>query len=92
MPLPPQTRHLINQNSVEHIKDEASIINIARRVHQKEALFALQKRGIAFGLDVIEDEEALFAQKLFTRPIWPPILKRRLLAFSSFHSKILAIS
>ncbi|MDO4665050.1 MAG: D-glycerate dehydrogenase [Actinomycetaceae bacterium] len=58
-PLTPQTRHLINADSLAAMKDSAFLINTARGacVDEKALVFALENGIIAgAGLDVYEDE------------------------------------
>ncbi|EFJ43869.1 hypothetical protein VOLCADRAFT_65549, partial [Volvox carteri f. nagariensis] len=62
-PLLPSTRHLINRETVQHMKPGAMLINVSRGgLIESEALFdALESGQIgALGLDVYENEGGLF--------------------------------
>ena len=62
VPYMPQTHHLINMESIEHVKRGAILINTARgALVQTDALLYGLKAGIlsGVGLDVLEEENAL---------------------------------
>ncbi len=62
-PLRPETRHLINKESLHLIKPGAMLINTSRGglIDTKAAIDALQSGQLAYlGIDVYEQEESLF--------------------------------
>lgn len=62
-PLLPQTHHLINADSLQHLKQGAMLINTSRGgLIDTRAVIDAIKSGIVgyFGADVYEEEEALF--------------------------------
>jgi D-lactate dehydrogenase len=64
-PLTPETRYIINKNSIEKMKDGVMIINTGRGalIDTKAVIDGLKKRKIGYlGLDVYEQEENLFFQ------------------------------
>lgn len=71
-PLTPQTHHLIDARAVDRMKPGVMLINTSRgRVVDTQALVAGLKSGRigAVGLDVYEEEEALFFRDLSDRVI-----------------------
>ena len=66
-PLTPETHHIINDNSVENMKDGVMIINTSRGalIDTKSVIRGLKRQKIAYlGIDVYEQEESLFFQDL----------------------------
>jgi len=66
-PLTPQTEHLINQDTLKQTKPGVMIINTGRgRLIETAAMIQSLKNGQvgALGIDVYEEEEALFFQDL----------------------------
>jgi D-lactate dehydrogenase len=66
-PLTPETRHMINAESISHFQPGAALINTSRGalVETKAVIRALKKKKIGFlGIDVYEQEEHLFFKDL----------------------------
>ena len=66
-PLTPETHHIINQNSLQHLKPGAMLINTSRGgLIDTEAVISAIKTGQVgyLGIDVYEMEETLFFQDL----------------------------
>jgi D-lactate dehydrogenase len=64
-PLTPETRYIINKNSIEKMKDGVMIINTGRGalIDTKAVIDGLKKHKIGYlGIDVYEQEENLFFQ------------------------------
>ena len=63
VPLTEKTKHIINKNSIEMMKEGVMLINTSRGklVNTKEVINALKSGHIgSFGMDVYEEEEGLF--------------------------------
>ena len=78
-PLTPQTRHLINRETIELMKDGAMIINTSRGalIDSRAALDALKAGKIGYmGLDVYEEEADLFFQDLSNQVIQDDVFAR----------------
>jgi D-lactate dehydrogenase len=81
LPLTPETRHLINAQTLMQMKKGAMLINTSRgAVVDTKALIASLKRGQigAVGLDVYEEEEHLFFQDLSEKPLADDVFARLL--------------
>lgn len=66
-PLLPETKHLINKNTLEQMKDGVMIINTSRGalINTADAIAALSQRKIGYlGIDVYEQEENIFFKDL----------------------------
>ncbi|MFK7932480.1 MAG: 2-hydroxyacid dehydrogenase [Saprospiraceae bacterium] len=66
-PLLPQTKHIINKDSIAQMKDGVMIINTSRGglIKTEDAIAGLSNRKIGYlGIDVYEQEENLFYQDL----------------------------
>ncbi|MDF2157339.1 2-hydroxyacid dehydrogenase [Algoriphagus sp. CAU 1675] len=66
-PLTTETHHLINERSIQILKDGIMLINTSRGglINSKSVIRALKNEKIAYlGIDVYEQEEALFFQNL----------------------------
>jgi D-lactate dehydrogenase len=66
-PLMPSTHHLINAQSIQHLKTGAMLINTSRGglIDTSAAIAAIKSGKIGyFGIDVYEQEESLFFQDL----------------------------
>jgi D-lactate dehydrogenase len=62
-PLTPETKYIINENSIQMMKDGVMIINTGRGalINTKAVINGLKKRKIGYlGIDVYEQEEKLF--------------------------------
>ncbi|HSI89849.1 MAG TPA: NAD(P)-dependent oxidoreductase, partial [Adhaeribacter sp.] len=82
-PLTPQTRHLINPEALEIMKDGVMLINTGRGalMDTRAAVQALKTGKLGFlGLDVYEQEEHLFFRDL-SESILPDELIGRLMSF-----------
>lgn len=80
-PLTPQTRHLINEATIEELKPGAMLINISRgAVIDTKAVIAGLKDGRigALGIDVYEEEADYFFEDLSTHVIEDDVLARLL--------------
>ena len=67
VPLLPETRHLINENTISQCKDGVIIINCARGelISLPSAIKGIESRRIgALGLDVVENEEGIYHHDL----------------------------
>ena len=66
-PLTPETKHIINQDTLSHMKDGSMLINTSRGglINTEAVIQALKHGKLGFlGIDVYEQEEALFFQDL----------------------------
>jgi len=66
-PLNPETKHIINKNSIELMKEGVMIINTSRGglIDTADVIDALSKRKIGYlGIDVYEQEENIFYKDL----------------------------
>ncbi|WP_228851157.1 2-hydroxyacid dehydrogenase [Aegicerativicinus sediminis] len=66
-PLNPDTKHIINKNSVDQMKDGAMVINTSRGglIDTADVIEALSHRKIGYlGIDVYEQEENIFYKDL----------------------------
>jgi D-lactate dehydrogenase len=66
-PLTPETKHLINKESFEKMKDGVMLINTSRGalIDTKEAITALKRQKLGYlGLDVYEQESKFFYKDL----------------------------
>lgn len=66
-PLTTQTKHLINEGSINKMKQQVMLINTSRGglLHTKDTITALKKGKIAYlGIDVYEQEQDLFFKDL----------------------------
>ena len=82
-PLNEETHHLIDEAALEKMKDGAMLINTSRGglVKTKAAIHALKHRKLGYlGLDVYEQEEALFFQD-HSESIIPDDMIARLMSF-----------
>ena len=64
-PLTPQTKHLINTTTIEHMQKGIALINTSRGalIETKAVIKALKKGKIGFlGIDVYEQEEHIFSK------------------------------
>lgn len=64
-PLTPETRHMINTSSLQHMKDGCMLINTSRGalIETKSVIRALKSGKVGYlGIDVYEQEEDLFFQ------------------------------
>ncbi len=80
-PLNEQTRHIINDQTVEYMKDGVMLINTSRGalVDTKAAIKALKTGRIGYlGLDVYEQEENLFFNDLSENIIQDDVIMRLL--------------
>jgi D-lactate dehydrogenase len=80
-PLTPQTHHLINAETLSHIKRGAILINTSRgALIDTRALIPALKRGYlgAVGLDVYEEESHLYYQDLSDEVISDDVITRLL--------------
>jgi D-lactate dehydrogenase len=78
-PLTPQTRHLINAETLSHMKRGAILINTSRgALIDTRALIPALKRGYlgAVGLDVYEEESHLYYQDLSDEVISDDVITR----------------
>jgi D-lactate dehydrogenase len=81
LPLTPETRHLINAETLALMKNSAMLINTSRGATvDTRALIAALKKGAlgAVGLDVYEEEEHLFFQDLSEKPLTDDVFARLL--------------
>ena len=72
VPLNEHTKHIINKENIEKMKDGVVIINTARGglVNNTDLINALESGKIyGAGLDVLEGEEFLFEENIFNSPI-----------------------
>jgi D-lactate dehydrogenase len=84
-PLTPESKHLINKDSIRRMKDGAMLINTSRgSLVDTKALVAGLKTGKlgAVGLDVYEEEADVFFEDLSDRILLDDVLAR-LLTFSN---------
>jgi D-lactate dehydrogenase len=82
-PLTPETKHLINGEAIQHMKDGAALINTSRGalIETKSVIKALKNRKIGYlGIDVYEQEEDLFFKNL-SEQIIPDEQISRLMTF-----------
>lgn len=80
-PLTPETRYLINQDSLELMKQNVMLINTSRGglIDTKAVIRALKSRKIGYlGLDVYEQEADLFFENLSEMVIDDDVFKRLL--------------
>lgn len=66
-PLTPETRHLINSNTLQQMQDGVALINTSRGalIDTKAVIKALKTRKIGYlGIDVYEQEEHIFFKNL----------------------------
>lgn len=80
-PLTPQTKHLINQHSLEQMKDGMMLINTSRGglIDTKAVIHSLKNRKICYlGLDVYEQEADIFFENLSEQMIEDEVFKRLL--------------
>jgi D-lactate dehydrogenase len=80
-PLTPDTRHLINHEAVEKMKDGVMLINTSRGqlVDTRAVIDGLKRGRIGYlGLDVYEEEEALFFEDLSDQVIRDDVFARLL--------------
>jgi len=80
-PLTPQTKHLINQHSLEQMKDGVMLINTSRGglIDTKAVIHSLKNRKIGYlGLDVYEQEADIFFENLSEQMIEDEVFKRLL--------------
>ncbi|MDW7691017.1 2-hydroxyacid dehydrogenase [Flammeovirgaceae bacterium SG7u.111] len=78
-PLLPDTKHLINSESISSMKNGVMIINTSRGalINTKDIITALKKRKIGYlGIDVYEQEENLFFEDLSERIIEDDLILR----------------
>lgn len=78
-PLTPDTQHLINQKALEKMRDGVTIINTSRGklVDTKAIINALKTSKVGLlGLDVYEEEEALFFEDFSAKGIQDDLLAR----------------
>lgn len=78
-PLTPQTYHLIDNNALEKMRDGITIINTSRGklVDTKAIINGLKKGKVGMlGLDVYEEEEALFFEDFSAQGIQDDVLAR----------------
>lgn len=78
-PLTPETYHLIDQKALEKMRDGVVIINTSRGklVDTKAIINALKSGKVGLlGLDVYEEEEALFFEDFSTKGIQDDVLAR----------------
>ena len=78
-PLNKSTKHIINKHSIEKMKEGVMIINTSRGglIHTKDAIKGLKSKKIgALGIDVYEQEEALFFQDLSESIIEDDVIAR----------------
>jgi D-lactate dehydrogenase len=83
LPLTPETRHLINDDNLSHMKPGAMLINTGRGalVDSRALIRALKKGHLgAVGLDVYEEESHIFFEDL-SDEIIPDDVIERLLTF-----------
>jgi D-lactate dehydrogenase len=81
VPLNPETRHIINCDSLNHMKHGVMLINTGRGalVDTRALITALKTGQIAYaGLDVYEEEENLFFQDLSEQVLQDDTLARLL--------------
>lgn len=84
-PLTPETEYLINQQSIERMKDGVMIINTGRGklINTKDLIEGLISRKVGYaGLDVYEEEGAYFYEDFSDRIMTDDILAR-LLSFNN---------
>lgn len=84
-PLMPETKHMINSESLQQMKDGVMIINTSRGglIDTKSVIDALKKGKIGYlGLDVYEEEEALFFEDESGRVLQDDVFAR-LLSFNN---------
>lgn len=80
-PLNPQTRHLVNAAAIAMMKPGVMLINTSRGavVDTRAAIDGLKSNKIAYlGLDVYEEEEALFFEDQSDQPILDDVFARLL--------------
>lgn len=80
-PLMPETRHLINQDSLAQMKDGVMLVNTSRGalLNTVDVIAALKSRKLGYlGLDVYEEEEHLFFRDLSDQVITDDIFSRLL--------------
>lgn len=78
-PLVPETKHIINGEAFEKMKDGAMLINTSRGmlINTKSAIKALKSKKLGYlGIDVYEQEENLFFQDLSERIIQDDTIAR----------------
>jgi len=81
-PLNPQTEYMINEKTINQMKDGVIIINTGRGklIHTKSLINGLRKRKIgAAGLDVYEEESEYFFEDRSTEIITDELLARLLM-------------
>lgn len=82
-PLTPETKHLINGEAIQHMKDGVALVNTSRGalIETKSVIKALKNRKIGYlGIDVYEQEEDLFFKNL-SEQIIPDEQISRLMTF-----------
>jgi D-lactate dehydrogenase len=78
VPLTEQTRHMVNTQAIEKMKDGVVLINVSRGAvfNSKEVYTALQKEKISkIGMDVYEFEQNVFFFDFSQKPIKDQLLK-----------------
>lgn len=78
-PLNSSTKHIINKAAIENMKDGVMLINTSRGglINTKDAIDALKTKKISsLGIDVYEQEEALFFQDLSESIIQDDVIAR----------------
>ncbi|WP_268034540.1 2-hydroxyacid dehydrogenase [Algoriphagus sp. PAP.12] len=82
-PLTPETKHLVNGDAIQHMKEGVALINTSRGalIETKSVIKALISRKIGYlGIDVYEQEEDLFFKNL-SEQILPDEQISRLMTF-----------
>jgi len=80
-PLTPETHHIINKDTISRMKKGVMIINTGRGalIDSKAAIQGLKKEHIGYmGLDVYEEEEALFFKDMSEKVIKDDVFMRLL--------------
>lgn len=79
VPLTPETKYIINENSFNKMKQGVMLINTSRGklINTKDAIKALKNRHIGYlGLDVYEEEEGLFFEDHSTDILQDDVIAR----------------